>query len=613
MSFLSPLSLILFLPLGAVIVLLYLLKLKRKERVVSSVMLWQDAVADIQANAPFQKLKKNLLLFLQLAALLLLIFGLARPIMRTKGLSANRIVVILDSSASMQATDVSPSRFEKAKGIALDTVRRMGSGDMMLVITAGTKTRVVSPFTSDKRALGAAISGLKPVDTTCNMKQALVLAVSLAPGQSGAPPRIVVLSDGGFGSLTDLPGSKVKLDFIRVGQSCDNVAVTGIDSRKTLSGDQQVFVGLRNFSKQRKTFNLEIYLDDQLHDVRDEALAAGEAKEEILQDVADLGGRVTVKLDVHDDLPVDNSGSVYLTKPRKISTLLVTKGNVFLQNALNLDPNTQLTRAESVPSDFAKRGYDLVVFDQITPPKSLPPGGYLLVNTDAAQGPAQTGEAVSRPVIVGSDRNHPVGAYVDFASVRIADGRYLKPKDWAGTLTDATGGPIAVVGQNQRRRFVQLGFSLLDSDFPLRVGFPIFITNCIGWLAITDSQTAGDCARTGRAMMVDVPPGTPSITVEDPHGATRTLEVTQTPVAYDSTDLAGVYRVRGKGVKKEFACNLASSQESDTTPRNVLAVEGKQFTSTSRAVSTNQEYYGWLILLALAVLCFEWYAYHRRI
>ena len=59
MSLLSPWSLLLILPLGGIIVLLYLLKLKRKEQVVSSVMLWQDAVADIQANAPFQKLKKS--------------------------------------------------------------------------------------------------------------------------------------------------------------------------------------------------------------------------------------------------------------------------------------------------------------------------------------------------------------------------------------------------------------------------------------------------------------------------------------------------------------------------------------------------------------------------
>jgi len=237
MNFLSPLSLLLFLPLAGAVVLLYLLKLKRKEHIVSSVMLWRDAVADIQANAPFQKLKKSLLLLLQLAALLMLAFAIARPFVRAKGISENKIVVVLDSSASMQSTDVSPSRFENAKSRALDVVRKMGPGDTMLVITAGAKTRVVSSFTSDKKALAAAISGLRPVDTGCNMRQAMVLAMSLVAGKSAAPPRIVVLSDGGFGELSDLSARDARLDYLKIGLRCDNVAITGLDSRKTLSGD----------------------------------------------------------------------------------------------------------------------------------------------------------------------------------------------------------------------------------------------------------------------------------------------------------------------------------------------------------------------------------------
>ncbi len=303
MSLLSPLSLIWFLPLGAGIVVLYLLKLKRKERTVSSVLLWQDAVADIQANAPFQKLKKSLLLFLQLAALLLLVLAVARPFVRARGTSENRIAVIIDASASMQSTDVSPSRFENAKSRALAVVKRMGHGDTMLVIRAGAKTQVVAPFTSDKRALASAISKIKPVDTPCNMRQAMVLALSLVAGRSTAPPRIVVLSDGLFEPLVDLSPGKARIDFVRIGRECDNVAITGMDSRKTLSGDQQVFVSLRNFSTRKHDFNLEIYLkkgDSSLFparkkrelspflvDVRAESLGPGEAKQEILSNVAD--------------------------------------------------------------------------------------------------------------------------------------------------------------------------------------------------------------------------------------------------------------------------------------------------------------------------------------
>ena len=643
MSLLSPLSLIWFLPLGAAIVLLYLLKLKRKERTISSVLLWRDAVADIQANAPFQRLKKSLLLFLQLAALLMLVLAVARPFVRARGTSENRIAVILDASASMQSTDVSPSRFDQAKSKALDVVKRMGPGDTMLVITAGAKTHVVAPFSSDKRALAGAIGTLKPVDTPCSMRQAMVLALSLVAGKSAAPPRIVVFSDGLFDPLVDLSPGKAVIDFVRIGRECDNVAITGMDSRKTLSGDQQVFVSLRSFSSRKRDFNLEVYLtplgrdfksrpnggrpnggQDQLFDIREESLAPGEAKQEILIPPGmipggiDAGGRVTAKLDVSDDLQSDNFASVYLTKRARLSILMVSRGNVFLQNALNLDPRTQLVRTETSPSDLQAGKYDLVVFDRIAPPRTLPPGGYLLIDTASAQGPAESGPEVSRPTIVDSNRKHPASQYVDFADVRIAQARYLKPTVWATPIIEGEKGPLGVAGASGGRRFVQVGFNLLESDFPLHVGFPIFVANCLDWLVPASSAGAGDSIRTGQAAYIDIPPDVRELTVTDPAGQDHAVKVTGIPVIYEDTERAGVYQVRGipPGIipgGKEFACNVSSPQESSTAPRAALTVGHKSFASTGRGVRTNREFYGWLILAVLVILTVEWYAYHRRL
>lgn len=613
MSLLSPWSLLLILPLGGIIVLLYLLKLKRKEQVVSSVMLWRDAVADIQANAPFQKLRKSLLLLLQIIALLAVIGAIARPYIRTQSGQGSRIVVILDSSASMQATDVKPSRFDDAKSKALGIVGRMGGGDTMLVMTAGSKARVVASFTSDKKSLNEAINRLNPVDTPCNMRQAMVLALSLVAGKSRMPPRIVVLSDGGFEALSDLSAGNARLDFMRVGRECGNVAITGLSSRKTLSGEQQVFIGFRNYSKRDHAFNLEVYLNDQLLDVREETLKAGESRQELLNNVGNLDGRVTAKLDVKDDLAVDNTGSVYLTKPRKISVLLVSKGNIFLQNALNLDLRTSVTKADSLPANFKDSKYDLVVFDGVTPPADLPQGGYLLINTASPQGPGRAGEAMGRPAVVDYARNHPVGSYVDFAGVQIAEAKRLAPAEWATTLIESAGGPIALAGSKSGRRFVQLSFSLLDSDFPLRVGFPIFVTNCLDWLVPAQTAGSGESIRTGQPMHIDVPTGAAQIEVTDPTGRRQMIKVAQTPVIFDNTEYAGVYRVTGRGIEREFACNLISAQESSTEPREAFSVGGKKFASTGKPVQTNREFFAPLVLLALAVLAFEWYAYHRRI
>src|SRR5512137_2507772 len=114
MNFLAPLAFLLA-ALLPVIIVMYLLRLRRTEHVVSSVYLWRRIVRDVEANAPWQRLRRNLLLILQLLFLATLIFALARPFTWVEGIAGQAAILILDASASMSATDVTPSRLEAAK------------------------------------------------------------------------------------------------------------------------------------------------------------------------------------------------------------------------------------------------------------------------------------------------------------------------------------------------------------------------------------------------------------------------------------------------------------------------------------------------------------------
>ena len=97
------------------LLLLYFLKLKRRESVVSSTLLWKRAVQDLQVNAPFQKLRRNVLLLLQLLALIAMLVALAGPMLALSKGPGQRYVVLIDRSASMNATDVTPNRLAEAK------------------------------------------------------------------------------------------------------------------------------------------------------------------------------------------------------------------------------------------------------------------------------------------------------------------------------------------------------------------------------------------------------------------------------------------------------------------------------------------------------------------
>src|SRR5512144_3023751 len=139
MHFLAPLAFA-FAATIPVVIVFYLLKRKRVVKLVSSTLLWQKFLAETQASAPFQRLRKNWLLILQLILLLFAVVALSRPYFATKIKPAQLRVLILDASASMQATDETPSRFERARAEALKWVDSLAGTDQMVILQAGGNT-----------------------------------------------------------------------------------------------------------------------------------------------------------------------------------------------------------------------------------------------------------------------------------------------------------------------------------------------------------------------------------------------------------------------------------------------------------------------------------------
>src|SRR5260370_36542097 len=141
MNFLAPAAFA-FAAAIPVVVVFYLLKRKRVVKLVSSTLLWQQFLAETQASAPFQKLRKNWLLILQILLLVLAVLALSRPYFAARTQPAQLRVIILDASASMQATDETPSRFEKARGETLKWVDSLANNDQMVILQAGANTEV---------------------------------------------------------------------------------------------------------------------------------------------------------------------------------------------------------------------------------------------------------------------------------------------------------------------------------------------------------------------------------------------------------------------------------------------------------------------------------------
>jgi Ca-activated chloride channel family protein len=193
MHFLAPAALALA-ALLPVIVAMYLLKLRRTEHVVSSTYLWQRMVRDVEANAPWQRLRHNLLLYLQLLFLVLLISALARPFTWAEGRGGQATILVVDTSASMSATDATPTRLEAARAQARQIVDGLADDARVTVIAAGRQARVLLSSSLDRRQAQLAIDRVRPEVGGSDMAAALELASAAAARQPDT--EIVVLSDG---------------------------------------------------------------------------------------------------------------------------------------------------------------------------------------------------------------------------------------------------------------------------------------------------------------------------------------------------------------------------------------------------------------------------------
>ena len=193
-----------------VLLILYFLKLRRRREVVPSTLLWKRAVQDLQVNAPFQRLRKNLLLFLQLLILALAILALARPIVETTVTDEDRLVILIDRSASMNTREEGETRLDKAKDAAKGLVRTLnrrsggwrsffsfGAAEaktQAMVIAFAERATIVSPFTTNTSDLADLIDKIEPTDGRTDLREAMELAEAymapptrLTPGMEDSP------------------------------------------------------------------------------------------------------------------------------------------------------------------------------------------------------------------------------------------------------------------------------------------------------------------------------------------------------------------------------------------------------------------------------------------
>lgn len=622
MSFLTPLAFA-GAALAVPIILLYMLRLRRREVIISSTFLWQQILRDSEANTPWQRLRRNLLLLLQLLILSFIVFALARPFIVVPTVSTGQIELLLDASASMNARDMNgQTRFEAAKEEALGIIETLGQNDTMTVIRVADIAEVIAPSTNDHNMLRSAIINAEPSQAEADWVAALTLASADAINTNNF--NMVIISDGGLGDASGLPGVPGTIQYIPVGESAENLAISALATRALPGQTPELFAQVTNYGGQDADVIFDIRVDGELFSAERYTIPAGSNFPIVTTTLPDtfktIQAGLTTPTDstVTDFLRIDNSAWEINSGNNTRRALLLTQGNLFLEQVLRSLPEIEAFKGEigrPLPTDV----FDLYILDGWLPEGEELPAGDLLI-IDPPQSTSLftiTGESeeTQNPEI---NRNDPRMTFVNFANVNISRFKTISGIGWADELIWTDGGPLLVVGEQGGRQIAILTFDIHDSDLPLQITWPILMSNLLEWFKPREFISAPNGLQVGQSLLMRPAFEATRLQVTLPDNQVRELTIDQQTSVFADTRQPGVYRVdiyNGNEMIQtaSFAVNLFSATESRIAPQESINISGNIITPTTREAVGQQEFWPWAVLLALFVLLIEWVVYQRRI
>jgi hypothetical protein len=631
------------------VVALYFLKLRRRPVEVPSTYLWHKSIEDLHVNSLWQRLRRNVLLWLQLLLIALAMLALARPGWHGAKLTGHRFVFLIDNSASMQATDVAPTRLDEAKRRALELIDQMASGDAAMVVSFADTARIEQTFTDSHGLLRRGVEGIRATCRATSLSDAMQVAGGLAnPGRSeeirdtAMPAKVFIFSDGKFDDVRDFSLGNLEPVFVPIGAAdAANVGILTLSTRRNevRSDRLQAFARLENFGPRDVSVGLELLLDGRMIDADRMALAAGGTKQVAFDLGSVTSGELTLRTTATDHLAVDNQAYAVISPPRLANVLLVTPGNETLQWALQTAAAAAIAAVQLQPPEFLKtaayrkqaaaRNFDFIVYDRCRPDE-MPQANTLFIGAVPPAPGWSAKPTVAEPKIIDVNPAHPIMQWIDLGNVELAEAAPLVVPRGGSVLVDSDVGPMLAIAPREAFEDAALGFAILAekpvaggkpeifylTNWPRRASFPIFALNLLKYFGGQRESTDSGSLLPGQPVTIRVPSDRTRLAVETPRGRVEIRPIRPGEFSFTGTDVPGVYQVRdGENIVRRFAVNLFDRRESDIRPRAELAVHIGHVKVAAQTAWTaaRREIWRTLLGLGLVVLSLEWYIYWKRL
>lgn len=598
------------------VVAFYFLKLKRPQVRIPSLALWQQVLNDSRVNSPFQRFKRNLLLWLQLLLLLLLVLAAMQPFVRGGAGRQLHLPILIDVSASMAGRRHAggPTRLEEARGRAAARIERMVRGQQICLIAVGRTARRLTDFTDNKRVLLAALDALETEDVPSHLGDALRMAQAM--GRATAIEEVLLLSDGNLPPEVSLE-LPFALTYDRLEVAGANAGITSLRAVRA-GGDQwRVFVGIDASAAYRGPATLEAFVEG-VSVVRELVSPMLDQPERV---AFELSGRDAARLEVRltpdgfDALEADNVASLQLPALRPANlyvpeSLPVCRRVIASMDDVLLWPGGAGGTEGSVP-------YDAVISPSAASGLEAP---FLLTIGSCPQALTGIVERVAQADrVVDWQRGDPLLQHVALADVALAAGtRYTLSQGVAAceergydVVIHGERGPLMVRREVAGRVEYALLVKLEETTLPYRVALPVMLANFVRLALQHEGLSDAQARHTGVVRGVRAAPGT-SCSVRLPGGGTR--EMVADPEGRLPGLIAGrvgTYRILGGATPSAVDVALLSPLETELGVVDQLRFSEVAVTADDTRVRGARTLWPLLAFLGFLLLLVEWWFFHR--
>ncbi len=574
MQLANPYALLLlgFIP---ILILIHSLKPKPKLVEVTNLFLWQEALREKAGGIRIQKIINNILLLLQIAVVIMTAFALANPLM--------------------------------AKRSEL-------KGDVILVIEAGIRPLLRSPFIADKKRLRSVIRSIRPTDVPGDLQKTIYLALSfMDPDRND---RILFITDGADRNFKRLADLHPKMETVLISGGTKNVGITKFEFRQELDSKDryEILLEVKNFNPKAVLCPIRLVLDEKTFLKKTIGLRPLEKRLLIFPYSGLIVGTAEVFLENDDDFPTDNRAFAVLSTSQAIWVLLVTKGNFFLERLLNAYPNVRVNSIkEIIATSWAEQTqrHDIVILDRTSHP-IIERGNFLLIHTLSPSIPIKEIGEIKDPRVLDWDRKNPLMEGLNMGDLKLAYAMKVRAKAPLKPILESQDTGLIYAYEKKGIRAVFMGFDLTRSDLPLRVAFPVMMSNIFNWLYPNKLRFSSHQVQAGKpfAVYLDVP--TKEISVRTPLGKWEKHRVEESPFLYSNTNEAGIYTIAEGKRQRNFAVNLVDEEESDIRTSHVREETEGSNESTLQTVVNMVSIWPYLLFLGCAILFLEWYIWCKK-